>query len=291
MLATRQRFCWLVCAALSMPSSMAFADDSESRSEWPMFGQNLQNTASNAGERKISTLNVAMLAPKWVATTGGDVSARAAVVDGVVYFPDWGGNVWALDAKTSKDIWQHQLSDYGLPAGTISRTSPAVQDDTVYIGTGAEAKGAGAYLLAINAKTGVLRWKTPLDTSTGASLTSSPAVLDEVVYTGVSGNPEETAAADDSNKCCMFRGSAVAVSARTGAILWQTYRRHRDILASVCGEATLSSTLDGRLCSSAPATISAPRRIRPMSTALKRGTNRSSACRATTTSIRSSRSI
>ena len=202
---------------------MASADDGESHSEWPMFGQNLQNTASNAGERKISTLNVTTLAPKWVKETGGDVSARAAVVDGVVYFPDWGGNVWALDAKTGARIWQHQLSDYGLPAGTISRTSPAVQDDTVYIGTGAEAKGAGAYLLAINAKTGVLRWKTPLDTSTGAALTSSPAVLDEVVYTGVSGNPEETAAADDSNKCCMFRGSAVAVNAKTGAILWQRY--------------------------------------------------------------------
>jgi len=177
-LATRQRFCWLVCAALSVPSCMAPTDDGESRSEWPMFGQNLQNTASNAVERKISTSNVAMLAPKWVATTGGDVSARAAVVDGVVYFPDWVGNLWALDAKTGAVIWQHQLSYYGLPAGTISRTSPAVQDDTVYIGTGAGAyKGAGAYLLAIKAKTGDLRWKTPLDTSTRAALTSSPAVL------------------------------------------------------------------------------------------------------------------
>src|SRR5437763_4260633 len=132
MLATRQRFCWFVCAALSMSPSMAFADDGESRSKWPMFGQNLQNTASNAGELKISTLNVALLAPKWVKETGGDVSARAAVVDGVVYFPDWGGTVWALDARTGAVIWQHQLSDYGLPAGTISRTSPAVQDDTVY---------------------------------------------------------------------------------------------------------------------------------------------------------------
>ena len=127
-----------------------------------------------------------MLAPKWVAPTGGDVSARAAVVDGVVYFPDWGGNVWALDAKTSKVIWQHQLSDYGFPAGTISRTSPAVHDNTVYIGT-----REGAYLLAINAKTGDRRWKTQLDTSMGAALTSSPAVLDEVVYTGVSGIREE----------------------------------------------------------------------------------------------------
>jgi polyvinyl alcohol dehydrogenase (cytochrome) len=162
--------------------------------------------------------NVASLAPKWVATTGGNVSARAAVVDGVVYFPDWGGNLWALDANTGAVIWQHQLSDFGLPAGTVSRTSPAVQGASVYIGT-----MAGAYLLAINAKTGDLRWKAQLDTSTGAALTGSPAVLDEVVYTGVSGGLEEGAAFTDSYECCSFRGSMVAVNAQTGAIRWQTY--------------------------------------------------------------------
>ena len=88
---------------------MAFAESSDSSSEWPMFGQNDQNTARNDAERKISTSNVATLAPKWVATTGGDVSARAAVVDRVVYFPDWGGNLWALGAATGGVIWQHQL--------------------------------------------------------------------------------------------------------------------------------------------------------------------------------------
>lgn len=201
-----------------MPSSMAFAESSDSRSEWPMFGQNDQNTASNDEERKISTSNVATLAPKWVATTGGDVSARAAVVDRVVYFPDWGGNLWALDAATGAVIWQHQLSDYGLPAGTVSRTSPAVQDHTVYIGT-----QAGAFLLAINAKTGDLRWKTQLEIQSGAVLTASPAVLGDVIHIGVSGVTQEVAVGNDNVPCCSFRGSEVAVNARTGAILWKTF--------------------------------------------------------------------
>ncbi len=220
MLTTMQRFCWLFCAALAMPSGMAFADDGESRSEWPMFGHNYQNTASNDTERKISTANVARLAPKWVATTGGAVSARAAVVDGVVYFPDWGGNLWALDAATGAVIWQHQLTDYGLPAGVLSRTSPAVQNGMVYIGT----QIVGAYLLAIDAKTGALRWMTQLETSPAAVLTGSPAVFRDVVYTGVSGFLEETTLAENpSYPCCTFRGSAVAVNAQTGAVLWQTY--------------------------------------------------------------------
>jgi polyvinyl alcohol dehydrogenase (cytochrome) len=214
MLKTMQRFCWLFCAALTIPSSIASAQSND----WPMFGQNVQNTASNDVERTISTSNVARLAPKWVATTGGDVSARAAVVGGAVYFPDFGGNLWALNADTGAVIWQHQLSFYGLPAGTVSRTSPAVQDDTLYIGT-----QAGADLLAINAKTGDLRWKTQLDTNSGAVLTASPAVFGGVVYTGVSGVTQEVAAANNDFVCCSFRGSAVAVNARTGAILWKTF--------------------------------------------------------------------
>src|SRR5712671_7215955 len=212
LLRTLQRSCWYLCAALSILSSTAFA-----QGIWPMFGQNPQNTASNDEERKISTSNVARLAPKWVATTGGDVSARAAVVGGAVYLPDFGGNLFALDADTGAVIWRHQLSDYGLPAGTVSRTSPAVQDHTVYIGT-----QAGAFLLAINAKTGDLRWKTQLDIQSGAVLTASPAVLGDVIHIGVSGVAQEVAVANDDVPCCSFIGSEVAVSARTGAILWKT---------------------------------------------------------------------
>lgn len=218
MLGRGQKFAWLLWGVLYLPAGSAFADNGKFRAEWPMFGQNYQNTASNDEERKISPSNVATLAPKWIATTGGDVSARAAVVDKVVYFPDWGGNIWALDADTGGVIWQHQLPDYGLPTGSLSRTSPAVEGGTVYIGT-----QAGAYLLAIDAKTGALRWKTQLDSNSGAALTGSPAVFADVVYTGVSGILEEGAAASPSYKCCTFRGSVVAVNARTGAILWKTY--------------------------------------------------------------------
>jgi len=213
-----RHFASAVVIGLCIIPAIAVAESGDSRSEWPMFGQNEQNTASNDEERKISTSNVSRLAPKWVATTGGDVSARAAVVGGAVYFPDFGGNLFALDADTGAVIWQHQLSDYGLPAGTVSRTSPAVQDHTVYIGT-----QAGAFLLAINAKTGDLRWKTQLDIQSGAVLTASPAVVGDVIHIGVSGVVQEIAVANDNVTCCSFRGSEVAVNARTGAILWKAF--------------------------------------------------------------------
>src|SRR5215469_2477041 len=53
--------------------------------DWPMFGQNTANTASNPSETSISTKNVKNLGPNWKFATGGDVTARAAVVNGVAY--------------------------------------------------------------------------------------------------------------------------------------------------------------------------------------------------------------
>ena len=99
-------------ALVAIHPTAAIADDSQN-GDWPMFGQNLQNTAatgSNSGK------DVSKLKLKWTFTTGGDVSARAAVVNGVAYFPDWGGNLWAVNAKNGNAVWAHQLSDYGLPA-------------------------------------------------------------------------------------------------------------------------------------------------------------------------------
>jgi polyvinyl alcohol dehydrogenase (cytochrome) len=188
---------------------------------WPMFGQNLQNTASVSTNGES---DVTKLAPKWVFTTGGDVSARAAVVDGVAYFPDWGGNLWAVNTKNGTKVWGRQLSDFGLTGSFTgvynSRTSPAVANGVVYIGT-----QEGAWLLAIDAASGNLIWKTQLegpDTDPFAMITASPAVHDGRVYTGVASNEEGLAGFVPGFACCKARGSVVAVDAATGAVAWKT---------------------------------------------------------------------
>ena len=61
-------------------SAVAVADDGGNGS-WPMIGHDPFNSfSSNSGP--LGVRSVGRLAPRWVATTTGDVSATPAVVDG-----------------------------------------------------------------------------------------------------------------------------------------------------------------------------------------------------------------
>jgi polyvinyl alcohol dehydrogenase (cytochrome) len=193
-----------------------------------MFGQNYSNTSS--AQSSISAASVSTLNPTWTFTTGGDVSARAAVVNGVAYFPDWAGNLYAVNTATGKAVWSHQLSDYGLAPGTAARTSPAVSNGVVYIGTQYVAPtGSPAtqpptgWLLAVNAASGKLVWKIRPDTSNQwPVITASPVVANGVVFVGMTAN-DEFAAVNPNFVCCSARGNVVAVNAATGNVLWQTF--------------------------------------------------------------------
>src|SRR5262245_4062169 len=84
---------------------------------WGMIGNDSTNSRNQPLEHSIGPANVSRLAQKWVATTAGDVSATPAVVDGAVYFGDFGGMLWKLDAETGRVIWSHMVSDYTRIAG------------------------------------------------------------------------------------------------------------------------------------------------------------------------------
>src|SRR4029453_12814064 len=105
----------------------------DSERDWPMIGHDPANTRNQPFEHRIRPANAHRLARKWVATTAGDVSATPAVVDGAVYFGDFGGMLWKLDARTGDVIWSHVVSDYTGHAGDYARTSPSVAGNTLVV--------------------------------------------------------------------------------------------------------------------------------------------------------------
>jgi polyvinyl alcohol dehydrogenase (cytochrome) len=208
---------------LSAGALFLYADDAANR-QWPVSGQNLNDNRSQPAEHVISPGNVGRLAPKWVFTTGGDVSATPTVADDAVYFPDWAGNLYAVDKNTGQQIWSAQISTYTGVTGDLSRSSPAVFGDELIFGDNQGNLGVhnGAWLIAVNRHTGELRWITQIESHPAAVVTGSAVVFGHVVYQGVSSG-EEGLAANPAYSCCTFRGSVVAVDARSGRILWKTY--------------------------------------------------------------------
>jgi polyvinyl alcohol dehydrogenase (cytochrome) len=184
---------------------------------WPSGGHDISNTHSNPAETKINTDNAGRLGVKWTYTTHGDVSAIPAVVDGAVYFPDWGGYLNKVDAATGAQVWSRPISDYDGVPGSVSRASPAVVGNTVYLGD-----QNGGFLFAVDATTGAPVWTSRVDQHPVSISTAGPLLYNGVIYQGVA-SLEEGAATDPNYPCCTFRGSVVAVDARTGAILWKTY--------------------------------------------------------------------
>ena len=182
---------------------------------WGMIGNDAINSRSQPLERTIDPANAWRLAVKWVATTTGDVSATPAVVDGAVYFGDFGGTLWKLDAATGEVIWSHQVSDYTGVANDIARTSPSVAGTTLVVGSLTRP-----VMLGINAMTGDLRWKTQVHPDTQVAghgiITGSPVLAGDTIYTGLSASGAGGANAT-------FRGAIVALNAQTGRILWQSY--------------------------------------------------------------------
>jgi polyvinyl alcohol dehydrogenase (cytochrome) len=195
--------------------------DARAAASWRFAGHDISNSRTQPAETLITTANVSTLAPRWVFTTHGNVSATPTVAGGVVYFPDAGGYLNAVNAKTGALLWQQQISAYDGATGSRSRVSPAIYGTEAIIGD-ISLKGGGAHVIAVSRSKGTLLWNTQVESHPAAIITGNPVVAGEKVIVGISSG-EEGLALQSGYPCCTFRGSVVALNANTGQLLWKTY--------------------------------------------------------------------
>ena len=127
-------------------------------------------------------------------SSGFDVISSPTIAGGVVYFGCWDSDFYALDAKTGKVLWRFEE---GLT------TSPFVVDGVVYFGTIDS-------LFAVNAKTGVEKWRLEM-----AGEIPPPSFADGVIFAACCDIEVAFHGGSDSDNYLF------AVDADTGLVKWK----------------------------------------------------------------------
>jgi outer membrane protein assembly factor BamB len=112
----------------------------------------------------------------WAYETGGPIYGSPVLSGGRVYVGSNSDNVYALDADTGDLAWEFD------PQASVLTGSPAVCDDSLYIGGGVSTDDRiYTIFYAISTDDGRERWSEQLP---GEIIGGSPAVADGVVYIG-----------------------------------------------------------------------------------------------------------
>ena len=159
---------------------------------------------------QITPANVANLELQWVwqARSLEKFEATALVVDGLLYTVQAPNDVVALDAKSGRIFWTFSHTpapDARLCCGRVNR-GVSILGDTLFMGT------IDAHLIALDAKTGQVRWKTQVAGSNERyAITHAPLVVRDSVIVGTAGGDFGV------------RAFVAAFDAKTGRERWRFY--------------------------------------------------------------------
>ena len=184
---------------------------------WGVDDENTRFQGKNAAGLRAN--QVSKLKLKWAFgfPKGDTAYGQPTIVAGRIFVGSDNGYVYSLDAKSGCVYWSfHAKSGVRtapVVAGVVRSTGSTY---AVYFGD----MRANAY--AVDAATGKQIWTQDLSDHYTARITAAPAIYEGRVYFGISAM-EEAFSAAPAYPCCTFRGSVVALDAKTGAQLWRTY--------------------------------------------------------------------
>jgi alcohol dehydrogenase (cytochrome c) len=173
---------------------------------WLVYGGNLANTRLVPND-EINVDNVGDLKLQWIFQTGviGSFETTPIVEDGVMYITTPYNHVFAIDARTGRELWhyEHKLGTTIFCCGPNNR-GVALADDKVYMAT------LDAMLIALDKRTGELVWETEIaDPEFGYSETVAPTVYQDKIILGISGAEYG------------IRGFISAYNKDTGELVWR----------------------------------------------------------------------
>ncbi len=197
-------------------ASKSSMDSSASGPAWNGWGADTANTRFQpANAAGITGDQVPSLKLKWAFgfPNGTEAYGQPTIVSGRVFVGSDNGYVYSLDAESGCVYWS-----FAAQAGvrTAISVGPLKIRQPIYFGD------LRANVYAVDASTGHLLWKTKVDSSPLGKITGAPTLHEGRLYVPVTSS-EEVTAINPTYPCCTFRGSVVALDAKTGKTIWKTY--------------------------------------------------------------------
>jgi alcohol dehydrogenase (cytochrome c) len=176
--------------------------------DWLVANGNLAATRS-AVNSPINASNLDRLSIAWTVpvTVSGSMcgrsgmSANAVIIEQSIYYQDLLSNIFALDRMTGKELWRRNYNaSNGGPNGV------AVANGIVYAAT-----GDTGIVVALDARTGEVKWERDVSDPGFARIEMAPLVYANIVYLGLRPNNVRNGTS---------QGILYALNAETGTTLW-----------------------------------------------------------------------
>ena len=220
MKAAKYFLCGMAVAALVLGSRLESAAQSVTYDEilhsathpedWLTYGGNYASQRFSE-LKQINKTNVDSLKLRWVyqLRRQGIFESSPIVVDGMMYVTEPPTTVTALDVRTGRPVWRWSAD---LPKNLLTiglfptNRGVAILGDTVYVAT------IDAHLVALDAKTGVMRWNVEIgDNKKAVAITQAPLAINGKIIVGMGGGEGG------------LRGYIDAYDAKDGKRLWRLY--------------------------------------------------------------------
>ena len=143
--------------------------------------------------------------------------AQPTIAGGRLYVGSQNGTVYSLDAVSGCVAWTF-VAQGGVRASISIGTRGIAGRAAGYAAYFSDQKG---FVYAVDAATGRLLWTRKVEDHPLVRLTGSPTLSGDRLYVPTSSYEE--GGKPPGYACCTFRGSLVALDAKTGDVIWKSY--------------------------------------------------------------------